>query len=176
VDIESNKSHNPPMSSLVAPSLVSRALPVLLPLGLFGLPACDSGDAGDDAATEGGDTHADHGGDSDSDGADPDTMVEWVDMPPSMVAVGEPVTATFMVHTTGELHIAELRACSGAGVADCGLGDMESFVSGAAMMTGTEGHTYSAEVALDAGTWTVVAYSHVGPSPFVSEAVDVTVQ
>jgi hypothetical protein len=143
---------------------------LLLPLLTLGLPACDDDDGSDDAADTG---HADHGADGET--ADPDTMVEWVDMPATMVAAGEAVTATFMVHTSGELHIAELRACEGAGVADCGLGDMDSFVSGAAT-AGDDPHMFSASIMLEAGTWTVVAYSHVGPDPFVSDPVDVTVQ
>lgn len=136
------------------------------------MPACD-GDEGDEGADEHGDheheDHGDHGGE----GADPDTMVAWITAPSAMVAAGEPVGGDFHVHTMGELHVTEVRACSGADVAMCGLGDMDSFESSPAQEA--DEHGYEGALTLDAGEWTVVAYAHVGPDPFVSEPVNVTV-
>ena len=150
-----------------------------LPLSLLAVPACDEEEDGDESAETGG--HADHGDHADhnhdgsgGEGADPNTSVDWIMMPAATVAAGEAVSATFSVTTEGELHVAELRACSGAGVADCGLGEMDSFTSAAGEDQGDG--TYSASLTLDAGAWTVVAYSHVGPDPHVSASVDVTVE
>ncbi len=152
-------------------------LVLLLPVALLAAAACDSDsdDDGADTGTGAADEHAEHGQEvTGGEGADPNAMVDWVTMPPATVAAGEAVTATFSVTTVGELHVAEMRACSGAGVADCGLGAMDSFESATGVDQGDG--TYTASLTLDAGTWTVVAYSHIGPDPHVSDAVEVTVQ
>ena len=158
--------------------IADRLNPVfLLPALVLAMPACASGD-GDDSADTGTDAgdHSDHGdhGATGDEGADPNAMVQWVQMPAATVAAGEAVTATFSITTTGELHVAEMRACSGAGVADCGLGAMDTFESTPATDQGDG--TYTASLTLDPGTWTVVAYSHIGPDPHVSDSVDVTVE
>lgn len=135
---------------------------------VLGGTACgsDDGEAG---------THGD--GHSDTDGSDPDAMVMWVDgNPPATVMAGEPLAASFMVHTTGDIHVTELRACSGADVADCGLGDMDSFESAPAPAVEGQEDTYAGELTLAAGDWTVVAFAHIGADPHVSMHANVTVQ
>jgi hypothetical protein len=143
-----------------------RALGFFFAVSLVMVPAaCDDGDA-----------EADTQGDHHAEGGDPDTSVMWVDEPPAGVAASEPVTASFMVDTTGELHVAELRACAGAAITDCGLGDMDSFMSAPAVAVEGDHHMYMGELTLEAGDWTVVAYAHVGPDPHVSDPIHVTVQ
>lgn len=158
-------------------SSAARSLVLVPALALFGLAApagCDDGDDAADGDTGGHGEHGEHGG---SDTADPDTMVEWTTPPPATVAAGEAVEGTFMVHTAGELHVTEMRACMGHGVADCGSGDMDTFDVTVPASDGTDAAAmHTGSLMLDAGDWTVVGYAHVGPDPFVSDPVDVTVQ
>ena len=145
----------------------------LFALAIAVAPGCD-GDEDDAADAETG--HGEHGeGDHDggTDGADPDTRIEWTMAPPATVTAGSPVEGTFMVHTQGELHVTELRACTGHGVADCGLGQMDTFET---VPAEADGDAYRGALDLEVGDYTVVGYAHVGPSPFVSDPVDVTVE
>ncbi len=148
-------------------------LTLTLPLSLS---ACDSSadDHGDDHAdhTHGdhSETHADHGDDT----SDADAAVDWHTEPPATATVSEAFDVMFMITTTGEIHTREIRICEGVDVADCGLGDMDSFISIAATHDEDSGMD-SASVTLDAaGDYTVVAYTHIGADPHVSNAVNVT--
>ncbi len=161
----------------------SRCSSLLFCAALTFASGCDDDDGDDGAETGSHATHGDHGdhGDHDdhsdhdggeSDGSDADTMLEWVEMP---ALVDGAVNASFMIQTMGELHVAELRACSGADVADCGLGEMGTFESVAAAAQDGMDHMRMGSMTLAAGDWTVVAYVHVGANPHVSDAVNVTV-
>ena len=101
-------------------------------------------------------------------------MVNWHNEPPATVTVGEAFEAVFMIDTSGEIHVREARICEGADVADCGLGDMDSFTSVSATHDeGTGMDTVS--ITLDtAGEYTIVAYTHIGADPHTSAGVNVT--
>lgn len=108
----------------------------------------------------------------DEDGAD-DAHLMFVTAPGAAITAGEDVAVTWMVHTEGDLHHTEIRACMGHSD-DCGLGDMTSFD---ANFTGLmNGEMYSTNVNIDtAGPWTIVVFAHVGETPHISEAVHATV-
>ena len=142
------------------------AVPLIACLALS-MNACDDGSSDD----EGTESHAEHG----SDTSDGDASVNWHTAPPATATAGEAFNVMFMIDTTGEIHVSEIRICAGAGVAECGLGEMGSFTTVAAMEN-DEG-MYMAEVTLaEAGDYTVVAYAHIGADPHVSEAHNVSVQ
>lgn len=135
---------------------------LLAALVLIFAPSCDDEDSGDG--------HGDHGT-----GEHADAELEWVEGPPATAAVGTPIEAVFAVHTEGDIHVTELRACMGQAVADCGLGGEESF--DLTMPAAADGANYRGSLTFDtAGVWTVVAYAHVGPDPFTSAHAEVTVE
>jgi len=96
--------------------------------------------------------------------------------PPATATAGTAFDVSWQVHndTAADLHHTEIRVCEGASVADCGMGDTSSYTSHTG--TNTEG-TFTASVQLDtAGAYTVVAWSHVGENPHVSDSYSVDVQ
>jgi hypothetical protein len=110
-------------------------------------------------------------GESGSDTSDSEASVSWHVEPPATATVGEPFDVMFMVQTTGELHVTDIRICEGADVVDCGLGEMSSFTG--VIATEIDG-MYMASVTLEAaGDYTVVAYAHIGADPHVSPANNV---
>lgn len=143
-------------------------LVLLATTALIGLPACDDEESGDTGHTSHGSTgHHETGGHADAE-------VMWMEPPPATATADAPIDASFMVHTEGEIHVTELRACMGADVHECGLGGMDSFDENVAAPA--DGDHYAGSLTLPAGTWSVVAYAHVGPDPFISEHVNVTVE
>ena len=129
---------------------------------------------GDDSHdTDSHDTHNHDTHDTHDTESQPAT-IEWTEPPPASAMVGVEFTASFTVETEGEIHVTELRACTGENH-ECGLGDASSFdVSVPA--PDSDGVSTGALTLTEAGTWTVVAYAHVGPDPFTSDHVLVTVQ
>ncbi len=111
----------------------------------------------------------------DGDEVDPDEAhLMFVTAPSTTLTAGTAVDVSWMVHTEGELHHTEIRACMGHS-ADCGLGDMTSFDENFAA-TNNAG-TYEASVSLSvAGPWTIVVFAHVGATPHISEAIHATVE
>jgi len=98
----------------------------------------------------------------------------FVAAPGATLTAGDDVAVTWQVHTEGELHHTEIRACMGHSD-DCGLGDMTTFDEKFAATLSEE--TYEATVALSvAGPWTIVVYAHVGETPHISEAIHATVE
>ncbi len=98
----------------------------------------------------------------------------FLEAPSATLAVGVEEPVTWQVHTEGELHHTEIRACMGHSD-ECGLGDASTF-DGNFFGTLSE-ETYSANVNITAaGPWTIVVYAHVGETPHISEAVHVTVE
>ena len=152
-------------------ALISHALPRVLAAGalLMMAPACDGGS--DDGETG---EHGDHTGSGEGSESDPDTSVEFTEDTPTAVTVGTEFAAGVEVITTGALHVAEIRVCNGADVADCGQGDMDSFDMSFTAEAHHTGH-YEAMVTLDAaGDYTFVGFVHVGENPHYSEPMNVT--
>ncbi|MCP4443963.1 MAG: hypothetical protein GY811_01275 [Myxococcales bacterium] len=98
----------------------------------------------------------------------------FVTAPGTTLTAGEDAAVTWMVHTEGDLHHTEIRACMGHSD-ECGLGDTTSFDLN---FTGTMGDDmYSTDVNIDtAGPWTIVVYAHVGETPHISDAIHATVE
>jgi len=112
--------------------------------------------------------HADHGGETSDEG----TTLGWHEAPPAAATAAEAFSVMFMVNTTGDIHVTEVRICEGVDVADCGLGEMGTFTSVTAMEANG---MYMANVTLDtAGDYTLVAYAHVGDDPHTSAGANVT--
>jgi hypothetical protein len=105
---------------------------------------------------------------------DPDEAhLMFVSAPPTSITTDVAVDVSYMVHTEGDLHHTEIRACMGHST-DCGLGGMDSFDLNFAATK--EGDTYSASVTIDmAGPWTIAVFAHVGETPHISEVVHATV-
>ena len=100
--------------------------------------------------------------------------LDWIDAPAATMAVGTAGDIAWMIHTEGELHHTEIRACMGQN-AECGLGGVESYDEN--FQATMEGDTYNASVTLEtAGTWSLAAFAHVGEEPNISEVVYVTVE
>ncbi len=98
----------------------------------------------------------------------------FVGAPGATLTAGEDVVVTWQVHTEGDLHHTELRACMGHND-ECGLGDMSTFDENFSATLNEE--TYSATLNLSvAGPWTVVVFAHVGETPHISEAIHTTVE
>lgn len=147
-------------------------LSLCLALGASGCDSDDEHDHDDEHGTD-GDTHTEHGTDSDSDTSDADASVAWHAEPPAAATVGEAFEVMFMVNTTGDIHVTEVRVCEGADIAECGLGEMGTYTSISAAMQ-ADG-MYMASVTLDpAGEYTLVAFAHIGADPHVSASVSVT--
>ena len=96
----------------------------------------------------------------------------FVNAPPTAMTADTAVDVTYMVHTEGDLHHQEIRACMGHETA-CGLGDASSFDMNFA---GTKsGDTYTASVMLAEGAWTIAVFAHVGETPHISDVIHTTV-
>jgi hypothetical protein len=134
------------IKSTIRPVFAASALLALLAF----TPAC-----GDDAAE------------------DPDhAHLEFVTAPPTAMSAATAVDVVYMVHTEGDLHHQEIRACMGHNTA-CGLGDASSFDQSFA---GTkEGESYTASVMLAEGPWTIAVFAHVGETPHISSVIHSTV-
>ncbi len=93
--------------------------------------------------------------------------------PPQTATVGTAFDVSWQVHnmTHDDLHHSEIRVCEGDTVTDCGLGAQGTFRS----VTGSMADgTFTASVTLDpAGTYTVVAWAHVGEDPHISDVFTV---
>jgi len=157
------------MRHILQASIVSSVL-------ALGLAGCDSGDSSTD--TDGGthgthDSHDTHSHETHGDTESAEAEVSWQTMPPMAATAGVPITASFTVETTGEIHVTELRACMGENH-ECGAGGEESFDVGAPAPA--SGDAYEGELTLTAGTWTVVGYTHVDADPHTSAHVVVTVE
>ncbi len=112
-------------------------------------------------------------GDGHDHGDGDDAHLMFVDAPATSLTAGEDAVVTWQVHTDGDLHHTEIRACMGHS-SDCGLGDTTTYDEN---FTGTVADgTYTTNVNLSvAGPWTVVVYAHVGETPHISEAIHTTV-
>ncbi len=111
----------------------------------------------------------------DPDAADPDTAhLMFVTAPGTTLTAGQDEAVSWMVHTEGDLHHTEIRACMGHNN-DCGNGGMDTFDENFA---GTKnGDNYEGTVNIPtAGPWTIVVFAHVGETPHTSEAIHATVQ
>lgn len=109
------------------------------------------------------------------DEADPDAAhLEFSVAPPETMTAGTAVDVTWMVHTEGDLHHTEIRACEGH--ADtCGLGGADSFDLNFAATAGDA--SYTASLSFDAAAhWTVVVFAHVGETPHVTKAIHISVE
>ena len=138
----------------------------------LGVSGCDDDSHDNHDSHDSHDSHAEHGTDSDSDSSDADASVGWHAEPPAAVSVGEGFDVMFMVNTTGDIHVTEVRVCEGADTADCGLGEMGTYTS---ISASEADGMYMASVTLDtAGDYTLVAYAHIGADPHVSAAVNVS--
>jgi len=104
---------------------------------------------------------------------DPDhAHLMFVTAPPTAMSAATAVDVVYMVHTEGDLHHQEIRACMGHNAA-CGLGDASSFDQNFA---GTkEGDSYTASVMLAEGPWTIAVFAHVGATPHISDVIHSTV-
>jgi hypothetical protein len=115
----------------------------------------------------------------DEDGTDEhvhEVNVEITTAPPASVAAGEAFDVTWEVinETHDDLHHSEIRVCDGAGVDDCGMGEQGTYTSVTGTMT--DG-VFTATVMFDmAGSYTLVAWAHVGDNPHVSDLYDIEVQ
>ncbi len=118
------------------------------------------------ASACGEDHDHDHGGEDDA-------HLMFVDAPAASLTAGEDAAVTWQVHTDGDLHHTEIRACMGHSD-DCGNGDTSTFDEN---FTGTLADgTYSTNVNLAVAVpWTIVVYAHVGATPHISEAIHATV-
>ncbi|MEE9386014.1 MAG: hypothetical protein V3V08_21600 [Nannocystaceae bacterium] len=137
-------------------------LAVPIALWSFGL-GCAENEGGDDEPG-----HGDHHG-SAADGIM--TTLGFVSPPASMVPLGEALRVMFTIETDGELHVAEVRACAGLDVVDCGKAD-EFDLSVPAPLKETH---YMAAVELGEGEWTVVGYAHVGSVAHTTAGANVAV-
>lgn len=109
----------------------------------------------------------------DGDSSDPDAAhLMFVTPPPTAMTADTAVEVTYAVHTEGDLHHQEIRACMGHND-ECGLGDASSFDMNFA---GTkEGEAYTASVMLAEGPWTIAVFAHVGATPHISDVIHATV-
>lgn len=97
----------------------------------------------------------------------------FVNSPPTAITVNTPVEVAYQVHTEGDLHHTEIRACTGHST-DCGLGDASSFDVSFPATAGDD--QYTATVTIDsAGPWTIAVFAHVGETPHISDVVHATV-
>jgi hypothetical protein len=105
---------------------------------------------------------------------DPDhAHLMFVSAPPTSISAGTAVEVSWMVHTEGELHHTEIRACMGHST-DCGLGGADSFDMNYAATMADD--MYSASVQIDdAGPWTIAVFAHVGETPHISDVIHATV-
>lgn len=130
--------------------------------------------AGEHAEHHEGGTGSEHEEHGEGDTGDEETSVTWMTEPPATATLNEDWTASWMIATSGDLHHTELRICDGAEVSDCGLGESDSYSVISAMPT--DNH-FMASTSFDtAGSYTVVAWCHVGPDPHVSSSVTITVE
>lgn len=84
----------------------------------------------------------------------------FVSGPPVSLTTSVAADVTYQVHTEGELHHTEIRACMGHST-DCGLGGETSFDLN--FPATLKGDTYSASITIDsAGPWTIAVFAHVG--------------
>lgn len=106
---------------------------------------------------------------------DPDhAHLDWITAPETTQTAGTSMDVTWMVHTEGDLHHTEIRACMGQ-TAECGLDGQDSFDMN--FQATMDGDNYNATVTLDTvGTWSVAVYAHVGETPHISEVIYVTVE
>lgn len=102
-----------------------------------------------------------------------DTTIEFGSAPPATVTAGEAFSVMVIVESDDDVHIIEVRACTGHGVADCGQGDAGSYTTFGCPIG--RGHCTS-DVTLEAGHHTLVGWAHVGPDPYLTATVDVTAQ
>ena len=109
------------------------------------------------------------------DNGDPNhAHLDWIEAPATTMTAGVGAEVAWMVHTEGELHHTEVRACMGQ-VAECGLGGVESYDEN--FQATLDGDTYRATLTLEvAGEWSVAVFAHVGEAPNISEVVYVTVE
>ena len=102
-----------------------------------------------------------------------DALLIFIDAPSIEIIVNTPKAVSYQVHTEGELHHTEVRACMGTSDT-CGLGDASSFDLKFPAIE--EAGMYDATIIFDtAGPWTIAAFAHVGETPHNSAVVHTTV-
>lgn len=106
----------------------------------------------------------------DDEHADPDhAHLAFVNAPATTLTTSVSTDVTYQVHTEGNLHHTEIRACMGHNTS-CGLGDASTFdVNFAATLSGD---IYTAPVSIEsAGPWTIAVFAHVGETPHISDVI-----
>ena len=139
------------MKSISLPTITTSTL--LLSALVFA-PAC--GDDGDDQSAD-------------------DAHLMFGIAPPTALTAGTPVDVMWEVHTEGDLHHTEIRACMGHSN-DCGLGDATSFDENFAATPVTDGEGFTSTITIDVeGPWTIAVFAHVGETPHISDVIHATV-
>ena len=102
-----------------------------------------------------------------------DALLLFIEAPPIEIIINTPKAVSYQIHTEGELHHTEVRACMGTSET-CGLGDESSFDRQFPALE-VEG-MYDATIIFDtAGPWTIAVFAHVGETPHNSAVVHTTV-
>jgi len=105
-----------------------------------------------------------------------DVHVMVTQEPPSSADAGSAFDVSWMVHNDShdDLHHSEVRVCAGADVEGCGLGETDSYTAFGGEIVDS---TYTASISLDtAGSYTMVAWCHVGENPHLSDAYNLDIQ